>query len=107
MFGGNQTVSSYTNMVTQCVTKHMGIALKWRTLNAADGSISQSIRQGLRTLPEMANLFNTLRANGIDPYIVSASMETAVAAFATNPAFGYAMPREHGNAAIVVSLTMP
>lgn len=82
-------------MVTACVHKHMGIELKWRNFTSADGTITTSVRQGLRTLAELANLFHVLQANGIDPFIVSASLETAVAAFATNPLFGYGLPRSH------------
>jgi phosphoserine phosphatase len=50
---------------------------------------------GIRVTDEQADLMNTLRANGIDVYICSASLEDVVAVFASNPKYGYNIPREN------------
>lgn len=96
-FGGNRTVAEYTSMVDGCVRRAMGAQLVKRTFTDAThgGQYSATLRHGLRTIPEMANLFHTLQANGIDVYVVSASMEAAVAAFAAQPDFAYALQRDH------------
>jgi hypothetical protein len=44
---------------------------------------------GIRPVPEMQNLYKNLRANNIDVYISSASMQDVVEVFAQNPKFGY------------------
>lgn len=44
---------------------------------------SMNIKAGLRTQPEIANLFHELEKNGIKVYVVSASLEDVVKVFAS------------------------
>ncbi|MBU3227806.1 haloacid dehalogenase-like hydrolase [Clostridium algidicarnis] len=59
------------------------------------GVVSVSFHTGLRTLKEQQNLYKTLMSNGIDVYICSASFIDVVREFATNPKFGYDIPKEN------------
>jgi phosphoserine phosphatase len=60
------------------------------------GVISLSgYKSGLRLAPEMSNLMNVLRANGIDVYVCSASHETVVRVFAGLPKYGYNVSDEN------------
>lgn len=93
-FGGNRTVASYTDMVNTCVRRQMGVSLQYRTLVDSKGQHTTNTRQGLRTIAEMAELHHACEAHGVTTFIVSASLETAVAAFATSDAFAYSIPRE-------------
>jgi hypothetical protein len=52
-------------------------------------------RRGLRITEEIAALMHTLRRNGFEVFVVSASLEEVVAAFATLPKYGYDLPRDH------------
>jgi hypothetical protein len=52
-------------------------------------------RRGLRITDEIAVLMHTLRRNGLEVFVVSASLEDVVAAFATLPKYGYCLPRNH------------
>ncbi len=52
-------------------------------------------KRGLRTLPEMSNLMNTLRSHGIHVYICSASLDNVVRVFAGLPKYGYNVPEEN------------
>lgn len=47
---------------------------------------------GLKVIPEVQDLYQTLLANGIDVYICSASFQDVIDVFATNPVFGYCLP---------------
>ena len=53
------------------------------------GVVEVTFERGLRTVKEMQNLYATLKDNGIDVYICSASYIDVVKEFATNPKFGY------------------
>ncbi|GAA0122472.1 MAG: haloacid dehalogenase-like hydrolase [Clostridium argentinense] len=59
------------------------------------GVVSVKFHTGLRTIKEQQNLYKTLMANGIDVYICSASFIDVVRTFATNPKFGYELPKEN------------
>lgn len=59
------------------------------------GIVSVDFRTGLRTIKEQQNLYKTLMANGIDVYICSASFIDVVQEFATNPKYGYELPKEN------------
>jgi Phosphoserine phosphatase len=59
------------------------------------GVVSASFTTGLRLTEEIGDLMNTLRANGIDVYVCTASLEDVVAVFATNPKYGYNVAREN------------
>ena len=56
------------------------------------GKITSTIYTGFRLIPEMVSLINTLKANGIDVYICSASQEDVVEGAACNPKYGLNVP---------------
>ena len=64
-------------------------------LKGKAGKVSNMYKSGLRTQPETANLFHTLRDNGIEVYVVSASLEEVVEVFAADPSYGYNLPIEN------------
>lgn len=65
------------------------------TLKGKAGKVSNMYKSGLRTQPETANLFHILRDNGIEVYVVSASLEEVVEVFATDRSYGYNLPEEN------------
>ena len=52
-------------------------------------------KSGLRTQPEIANLFHEFQKNGIEVYIVSASLEDIVKVFASDKSYGYNLKPEN------------
>lgn len=64
-------------------------------LTGEAGKIIYKYKSGLRTQPETANLFHTFKNNGIDVYVVSASLEDIVEVFATNPSYGYNLSKDN------------
>ncbi|GAA0784366.1 haloacid dehalogenase-like hydrolase [Hathewaya limosa] len=64
-------------------------------LKGKAGVVSVEFNSGLRTVKEQQNLYKTLMANGIDVYICSASFIDVVREFATNPKYGYELPKEN------------
>ena len=71
---------------------------KWvspATLPGKAGVVGVSRWTGLRLTEEIADLMKTLRDNGIEVYVCTASLEDVVAVFATNPKYGYNLPREN------------
>lgn len=59
------------------------------------GKITSTVYTGFRLIPEMVSLINTLKANGIDVYICSASQEDVVEGAACNPKYGLNVPADH------------
>lgn len=57
--------------------------------------VSSTTFQGLRTYPDMANLYRTSMENGVDVYVVSASPEDIILPVACNAEYGYHIPREN------------
>jgi len=64
-------------------------------LKTKAGPIETTYRTGLRVHPEMQELMASLRAAGIDVYVVSASLKQIVEVFAGPGEFGYGVPRDH------------
>ena len=60
-----------------------------------DGKMTVSVTKGLALPKESVNLYNTLRENGFDVYICSASLESVVEAMACDAQWGLGM--EPGN----------
>ncbi|MCY2989734.1 MAG: haloacid dehalogenase-like hydrolase [Planctomycetota bacterium] len=58
------------------------------------GPIDVTFPSGLRVQPEMQNLMASLRAAGIDVYIVTASLKQVIEVFA-GEGFGYSVPTDH------------
>lgn len=59
------------------------------------GKVSGTHLEGIGISNEMKSLYRTLKANGFDVYIVSASLETVVEAMACGPEFGFEMEPDH------------
>ncbi|MGQ5522731.1 hypothetical protein ACUHMQ_05650 [Chitinimonas sp. PSY-7] len=59
------------------------------------GVVATSFSTGIRIHDEMRNLMTTLRANGIDVYISTASIDDVVRVFAGNSKYGYHVPPEN------------
>lgn len=59
------------------------------------GKVSASHPEGMHVTDEMKNLYATLKANGFDVYICSASHEIIVEAMACDPEFGFNMDTDH------------
>ena len=59
------------------------------------GEVVASYDNGLRIRSEIADLFHKLRENGIDVYIVSASMQEVIEVFATDESYGYNLDIEN------------
>ncbi len=69
---------------------------KWvspASLPGKAGVVGVSRWTGLRLTEEIADLMHTFRDNGIDVYICTASLEDVVGVFASNPKYGYKLPR--------------
>jgi phosphoserine phosphatase len=79
----------------------LGSALEEVTFTSSEaqpgnaGVVQITHRRGLRITEEIAALMHTLRRNGFEVFVVSASLEEVVAAFATLPKYGYDLPRDH------------
>ncbi|MFT9015186.1 MAG: haloacid dehalogenase-like hydrolase [Acetobacter sp.] len=80
---------------------HLGQAMRhdiWATPAQRPGRaglVACPALTALRLTPEIADLQATLRRCGIDVFVCSASLEDIVAVFATDPDFGYNLPREN------------
>jgi hypothetical protein len=59
------------------------------------GVVGVSHFHGIRLCTEIGSLMDTFRANGIDVYVSTASLEDVVAVFATQPKYGYNVPRRN------------
>ena len=79
----------------------IGNKLESYTIESSDvligeaGKVSYKYKSGLRTQPEVANLFHELRDNGIKVYIVSASLQDIVQVFANDRSYGYNLDEEN------------
>lgn len=65
------------------------------TRSGRSGAIRVTLTQSLRLTPEMADLFQIMQEQGIDPIICTSSLEESVAIFATSAEYGYNLRREH------------
>jgi phosphoserine phosphatase len=59
------------------------------------GELTISYKTGFALSPEMKDLYRTLRNNGIDVYICSASLKEVVEAVAADPKYGFGLRRDH------------
>ena len=66
-----------------------------RVLTGEAGIVRGIYDNGLRIRPEMANLYHELKRNGIDVYIISASMQEIIEVFATDKSYGYNLEIEN------------
>lgn len=97
----NMTVDEVHKLAEASNDAGLGMALQTETwtspkaLAGKAGVVTVSHTTGLRLTSEVANLMNTFRSNGIDVYVVSASLEDVVRVFATLPKYGYNLPAEN------------
>lgn len=90
----NMTIDEVHQLAEVSNDASLGMAIEkvtWtspKALAGKAGVVKASHTTGLRLTSEVANLMNTLRANGIDVYVVSASLEDVVRVFATLPKYG-------------------
>ena len=66
-----------------------------KILTGEAGIVRGIYDNGLRIRPEMANLYHEFKRNGIDVYIISASMQEIIEVFATNKSYGYNLDIEN------------
>lgn len=59
------------------------------------GVVKVEFERGLRSVKEMQNLYKTLKDNGIEVYICSASYIDVVREYASNPKFGYNLKKDN------------
>ncbi|WP_340701033.1 haloacid dehalogenase-like hydrolase [Brevibacillus borstelensis] len=97
----NMTIDEVHALAEASNDASLGMAIEkvsWtspKALSEKAGVITVSHTTGLRLTSEVANLMNTFRSNGIDVYVVSASLEEVVRVFATLPKYGYNLPAEN------------
>lgn len=97
----NMTVDEVQKLAEASNDLALGMAIQtetWTSPKARAGKagvVTASHTTGLRLTSEVSNLMNTFRSNGIDVYIVSASLEDVVRVFATLPKYGYGLPSEN------------
>lgn len=60
-----------------------------------NSEIGNYFSQGIRTIEEVASLFNHLEKNNISVYISTASHQDVVEVFAENSKYGYNLPKNH------------
>ncbi len=65
------------------------------TLPGKAGVVSDKHFHGIRIHEEIRALMHTLRANGIDVYVSTASLDDVVRVFAGHPNYGYGVPPEN------------
>ncbi|MDF2681789.1 MAG: phosphoserine phosphatase [Brevibacillus sp.] len=97
----NMTVDEVHKLAEASNDVSLGMAIQTETwtspkaLAGKTGVVTASHTTGLRLTSEVGNLMNTFRSNGIDVYVVSASLEDVVRVFATLPKYGYNLPSEN------------
>lgn len=100
-FFKNMTTGEVTALTEKSNDYNLGQAIgkaKWvspASLPGKAGVVGVSHWTGVRLTEEIGDLMRTLRDNGIDVYICTASLEDVVAVFATNPKYGYNVAREN------------
>jgi len=100
-FFKNMTTAEVTALAEKSNDYNLGQAIRKETwmspaaLPGEAGVVGDSHTTGLRVTEEIGDLMSTLRSNGFDVYVCTASLEDVVAVFATNPKYGYNVPREN------------
>ena len=100
-FFQNMTPKELTDLTTKSIDNALGEGIGTvtytspATLKGNAGVVSNTFKTGLRITPEITNLMNTLRSNGIDVYICTASLDDVIRSFVSNPRYGYNVPKEN------------
>jgi phosphoserine phosphatase len=88
-------------MVTDAIASSLAAALHQAAIHSSAqlpgraGRVAPVHFYGMRIHPEMVTLMATLRANGIDVFVSTASIDDVVRVFAGNPQYGYNIPADH------------
>lgn len=89
------TEAEAREVVHEAVVDQLGKdKLEVQEWTSPDGKWSQAVERGIWFSPEMKNLYHTLQANGITPYVCSASLELIVEVLACDPELGAGLPEE-------------
>ena len=97
----NMTPSELQTLAEASHDHNLGDALRKLKMPSSDkipgkaGQVVASHFFGVRIHSEIVNLMNTLRANGFDVYVSTASIDDVVRVFAANPKYGYNVPTEN------------
>jgi len=100
-FFANMTVSEVAQLAEASNDANLGMGLSKvkytspASLPGKAGVVTTAHFHGIRLCTEVATLMDTFRQNGFDVYVSSASLEHVVAVFASNPKYGYHVPREN------------
>ncbi len=98
-FFANMTLDEVAALTEQSNDLNLGMGLARTTYTSPAttpgraGIVSVKHFHGLRLTTEIATLMDVLRANGIDVYVCTASLEHVVGVFASLPKYGYHVPR--------------
>ena len=89
------TEAEAREVVHEAVVDQLGKdKLEVQEWTSPDGQWSQLVERGIWLSPEMKDLYHTLQANGITPYVCSASLELIVEVLACDPQLGIGLPEE-------------
>jgi len=100
-FYKNYTTQELRAMAEQSNDYALGDALRKTKFQSSDkipgraGVVVAAHFFGIRIHSEIAEMMNTLRANGFDIYVSTASIDDVVREFAGNPKYGYNVPAEN------------
>ncbi|MFZ6688663.1 HAD family hydrolase [Undibacterium sp. SXout11W] len=100
-FFANMTVSEVTQLAEASNDANLGMGLSKvkytspASLPGKAGVVTTAHFHGIRLCTEVATLMDTFRQNGFDVYVSTASLEHVVGVFASNPKYGYHVPREN------------
>ena len=89
------TMEEARKVVREALENQLGKdKLEVQEWTSPDGKWSQPVERGIWFSPEMKDLYHTLQANGITPYVCSASLELIVEVLACDPKLGIGLPEE-------------
>ncbi|MFZ6752121.1 HAD family hydrolase [Undibacterium sp. Dicai25W] len=100
-FFANMTVSEVAQLAEASNDANLGMGLSKvkytspASLPGKAGVVTTAHFHGIRLCTEVATLMDTFRQNGFDVYVSTASLEHVVGVFASNPKYGYHVPREN------------
>ncbi|MFZ6690578.1 HAD family hydrolase [Undibacterium sp. SXout20W] len=100
-FFANMTVGEVAQLAEASNDINLGMGLSKvkytspASLPGKAGVVTTAHFHGIRLCTEVATLMDTFRQNGFDVYVSTASLEHVVGVFASNPKYGYHVPREN------------
>ncbi|MGA8137831.1 MAG: haloacid dehalogenase-like hydrolase [Pseudomonas gingeri] len=100
-FYKNFTTAELQAMVSDSIEHNLGEALRQAPIHSSTempgraGRVAPVHFHGMRVHAEIVVLMATLRTNGFDVYISTASIDDVVRVFACDPKYGYGLPPEN------------